>query len=173
MKIYLIGYMASGKSTAGKELAELLKCSFVDVDEYVEKQQGKAISLIFEERGEEYFRHIEKVALREISQLYKNCVIATGGGTSCFYSNIDFMNIDGVTVYLRLEVATLVARLLNDHTQRPLISGKSKTDLNDYILNALNLRRKFYEKSHIVLDVDDYSSHEVATMIREIVMQHK
>lgn len=169
MRIYLIGYMASGKSTVGRELAKMLRCSFVDLDEFIEDQFGKTIADIFAEHGEDFFRHCESEALRDVALLHDSCVIATGGGASCYYGNIDFMNADGTTVYLRLEVATLVSRLINDKT-RPLVRDKSPYDLNNYILSALNLRRKFYEKAQIVLDVDGCTPVEITETIMSILV---
>lgn len=151
----------------------MLGYSFVDVDKYIEKQQGDTVFNIFETKGEVFFRYIECEALREIALLDNDCVIATGGGTSCFYSNIDFMNSNGTTVYLRLNVATLVSRLMNERSERPLIASQNETEVNDHILSMLNVRKKFYEKAQIVLDADSYTTDEVAEMIRDLVQCKK
>src|SRR5512133_3442701 len=98
--IYLIGFMGSGKSTAGRELARLLGWSFTDLDTEVEKREGKTIRQIFAQKGEEYFRNLETKVLRDLNTL-ANSVISTGGGTPCHSDNMDFMLENGLTIYLK------------------------------------------------------------------------
>lgn len=152
MKIYLIGFMASGKSTIGQELAKALGYDFIDMDIFIENKYGRSIKQIFEIDGESKFRELENSVLREVAALEGNFVIASGGGTSCFYNSVDFMNKTGFTVYLRMEVAQLVSRLIDSKTDRPLLWGKTKEELTGYILKVLEERKKYYEKARLIVD---------------------
>ncbi len=173
MKIYLIGFMASGKTTVGLELAKILGYRFVDLDEYIETKQGRSIKLLFEIKGEEYFRMVEQDALKEVASFDGDYVISSGGGTSCFYNSVDFMNNTGMTVYLRMEVATLVARLIDSKINRPLLWGKTKEELNNYIIRVLDERKKFYEKAQIVVDADRLNPGDLAQTLKEIIRGSK
>ncbi len=171
MKIYLIGFMASGKTTVGNELAHTLGYRFIDLDEYIENKYQKTIKQIFESKGEEYFRIIETEALKEVASFDGDFVVSSGGGTSCFYNNIDFMNQNGITVYLRMEVATLVARLIDEKIHRPLLWGKNRDELNEYILRVLDERKKYYEKAQVIVDADNISPDDLARMIVTMTTQ--
>lgn len=165
MKVYLIGFMASGKSTTGEELAKKLGYEFVDLDIYIEKKYSKTIKQIFESKGEDHFRILENEALREVSAFEGDIVISAGGGTSCFYNSIDFMNKSGITIYLKMEVADLVARLIDSKTDRPLLWGKTPQELNDYILRVLDERKKYYEKAKITIDATNFNIDELSATI--------
>lgn len=169
MKIYLIGFMSSGKTTVGRELANALGYRFIDLDEYIESKHHRTIKQIFESKGEEHFRLIENEALKEVTSFTGDFVISSGGGTSCFYNNIDFMNRNGVTVYLRLEVATLLSRLVESKIDRPLLWGKTREELNNYIIRVLDERKKFYEKAQIIVDADNVNPYDLAKMIMSAV----
>lgn len=158
--------MASGKSTIGEELAKKLDFDFIDLDVYIEKKHNKTIKQIFELSGEDHFRLLESEALREVAALSGNVLIASGGGTSCFYNSIDFMNKTGVTVYLKMEVGELVARLIDSKTERPLLWGKSNQELNDYILRVLDERTKYYEKAKITVLASNANIDELAQTIK-------
>jgi shikimate kinase len=169
MKIFLIGFMASGKTTVGKELATAMGYDFLDLDEYIEKKHKKTIKQLFELQGEGYFRLIESEALREVAAIDGNFVIASGGGTSCFYNSVDFMNKEGVTIYLKMEVAELVARLINSKNDRPLLWGKNKQELTDYILRVLDERKKYYEKAKITVNAADLNPAQLAETIKAAI----
>lgn len=165
MRVYLIGFMASGKSTIGLELAKTLNFEFIDLDTYIEQKSDNTIKQIFEQKGEERFRILENEALREVASIEGNMVIAAGGGTSCFYNSIDFMNKTGLTIYLKTEVAELVARLIESKTDRPLLWGKTQQELTDYILRVLNERKKYYEKAKITIDSSTVNISQLAQTI--------
>lgn len=154
MRIYLIGYMGSGKSTIGSGLAPLLKMEFIDLDRYIENRWHKSIPLIFEENGEEGFRKIEQKALLEVSE-FEDVVVATGGGAPCFFNNMELMNETGITIYLNSDIETLTARLTKSQNQRPLIKKKSKEELQIFISEALKQRAQFYERSKIIVKAND------------------
>jgi shikimate kinase len=156
MIVYLIGFMGSGKSTAGKKIASALDWNFIDLDKEIEHKTGRLIHDIFAKEGESYFRNIESSVLKDLSAS-ENTVIACGGGTPCFNSNMDFMLENGITVYLKMEVEGLKNRLVNSHTVRPLIKNVDKDDLSAYIKTSLDEREKWYNQSEIIvngLDID-------------------
>ncbi|MDD4108304.1 MAG: shikimate kinase [Prolixibacteraceae bacterium] len=146
MRIYLIGFMGSGKSTLGRKLAKYAKLQFIDMDNFIEERYCKTVPQIFDEEGETDFRNKERKALEELS-LFTDVVIATGGGAPCFFDNMDLMNNTGETVYLNIESKILAARLMKSKTERPLIKGKSKKELVDYINDTLEKRNKYYKKA--------------------------
>ncbi len=165
MKVYLIGFMASGKTTIGQELAKTLSYEFIDLDAYIGNKYNKTIKQIFEINGEDHFRIIENEALREVASIEGDIIIAAGGGTSCFYNSIDFMNKTGLTIYLKVEVAELLARLIESKIDRPLLWGKSKQELNDYIIRVLEEREKYYDKAKIVIQTSKSNTNQIAQTI--------
>lgn len=168
MKVFLIGFMASGKSTIGEELASVLGYKFIDLDTYIEEKHKKSVKMIFEIYGEDYFRTIENEALKEVSQIESDIIVASGGGTSCFYNSVEFMNEIGLTIYLRVEVGELLARLIESKKDRPLLWGKSKEELNNYIIRVLNERKKYYEQAKITVQMDKININQLASTIRAI-----
>jgi shikimate kinase len=156
MIVYLIGFMGSGKSTAGKKIAASLGWNFIDLDREIEHRTGRLIHDIFAKEGEESFRKIESSVLKDLSAS-ENTVIACGGGTPCFNSNMDFMLEKGLTVYLKMDVEELKSRLVRSHTIRPLIKNIDKEDLSAFIKTSLDEREKWYNQSEISvngLDID-------------------
>ena len=146
-RIFLIGYMGSGKTTIGKLLAKKLGYSFIDMDHHIEEKQFKTISQIFAEKGEEEFRRLEQNCLHEVAD-FENIVISTGGGAPCFFDNMDYMNSHGLTIYLKLTVEELAERLeLVGISKRPLLAGKSSDELRQFITEGLQKRESFYEKA--------------------------
>ncbi|MBN1925387.1 MAG: shikimate kinase [Prolixibacteraceae bacterium] len=166
MRIYLIGYMGSGKSTVGNGLAEALGMQFIDLDTYIEKRNFKTIPELFATVGEEGFRKAEQKALHEVSE-FENVVIATGGGAPCFFDNIEVIKRSGKSVYLRGTPRILAERLLQSKTERPLIKGKSEEELIAFIHETLTNREKWYMKADIVLDFDhDLAIEEVVKLLK-------
>jgi len=151
MLIYLIGYMGSGKTTAGKRLANRLGYEFIDLDEWIELHENRTIAEIFDQSGEEYFRQIEQQTLYKTFHL-KNSVISTGGGVPCFFDNMDQMNIHGITIYIDLKAKALASRLKEAKNQRPLIKDKSDEELVRFIEEALEKRVPYYSKAKYTVD---------------------
>lgn len=151
MRIYLIGFMGCGKSTLGRKMSEQMNMGFIDLDKYIEERNFKSIPLIFEEEGEEGFREKEKNALTEVSQ-FENVIIGTGGGTPCFFDNMQLMNQTGITVYISPDAETLANRISRSKTERPLVAGKSREELIGFINQMLVRREPFYLQSKIILD---------------------
>jgi shikimate kinase len=150
-KIFLIGFMGSGKSTTGKKLASHLKWTFIDLDEKIENMTGMKIRDIFSEKGEAFFRRTESEVLQEMAS-ESNAVISTGGGTPCFGDNMDFMLRTGITVYLRMTPTRLKNRLAGSSDRRPLLKDIGKEDLEEYIAGKLSEREKWYSRAEIIID---------------------
>lgn len=154
-RLFLTGYMGSGKSAMGRILATQLGYCFIDLDHYIEGKFHKTIAQLFESEGEEVFREKESLCLREVGE-FENVVVATGGGAPCFFDNMDYMNRQGTTIYLKLTPEQLMKRLVNGRAGvRPLISGKTPDELRHYIGTMLERRSRFYEQSKVVISGTD------------------
>ena len=151
--IYLTGFMGAGKTSGGRMLAERLGLNFLDLDEWIEQQEGQSIAVIFREKGEAAFRQIEAECLRKTAGL-SNLIVATGGGTPCFFDNMDWMNGHGVTVYLQASATSLALRLKPETEKRPLLANLSDEEMITAIELRLSEREHFYEKAHIAVNTD-------------------
>lgn len=151
-RIILIGYMGAGKTTVGKQLAKDLGLPFYDLDWYIESRMRKKISQIFEERGEEGFRIIERNMLHEVAE-FEDVVISCGGGTPCFFDNMDYMNENSDVIYLKATPEVLYAHLQMGRSVRPIIANKTKDELLAFIKEQLAYREQFYLKAKHILDV--------------------
>ena len=168
-KFFLIGYMGSGKTTVGKQLAKKLNLQFVDIDLFIENRYRKSISALFEEKGEACFREIERKTLHEIID-FENVVISTGGGLPCFFDNMEVMNQTGTTIYLKVSVEELAERLKAGKQQRPLIKDKSTEEIKDFITVNIEEREEFYKKAAFVFETDDlFSSENFRTKIERLI----
>ena len=152
-RIILIGYMGSGKTTVGKALSKETGMMFYDLDWYIESRMRKSVSAIFAERGEETFRKLEYNMLHEVAE-FEDVIISCGGGTPCFFDNMDYLNQQGDVVYLKADPETLYQHLLMAKVERPLLKGKSADELIAYITQHLSERAPYYEKAHYTLDVN-------------------
>ena len=164
-RIILLGYMGSGKTTIGKELSEKLGIPFIDSDQAIEEKMNKSIVQLFEELGENRFRTLESDFIRELSKT-SSFILATGGGLPCFFDNIIFLNELGVTIYLKTSSEILTNRILNDNN-RPLIKGKNKEELNDFITSSLLEREFFYQKSRFILDENHHDIDSILQIINQ------
>ena len=158
-RIILIGYMGSGKTTVGRALAKELGLQFYDLDWYIESRRRKTIPQLFAERGEEGFREIEHNMLHEVAE-FEDIVLSCGGGTPCFYDNIDYMNSLGEVIWLKADPEVLYKHLLMGKTERPLLKGKSPEELITFIREQLEKREPFYSKARHVLDVNLMDTYE-------------
>ncbi|MEO5571882.1 MAG: shikimate kinase [Bacteroidia bacterium] len=166
MLIYLLGFMGSGKSTIGKQLAKKLKFEFIDFDELIEVQSGKKISEIFKGEGEQAFRNTETEILKSISG-FKDTVVSTGGGTPCFYDNMNLMKVTGITVYIRMSAGSLFHRLAQSKTKRPLIAGLSDLKLMDFIMDVLPEREQFYMKAHHIVKGENLKAEKILELLKK------
>lgn len=148
MKIFLIGMMGSGKSFISKHLALELKLNCFDLDEVIEKAEKETISNIFNQKGEEYFRQLETDYLYQFANK-DNFVVATGGGTPCFNNNINWMNENGITVWLDESIDIIAKRLESGKEHRPLIAKLSNDKLKKFVESKLKERKSFYSKARL------------------------
>ena len=151
MKYYLVGYMYSGKSTFGRQLAASKGMDFLDLDRAFEQRYHYTVPRFFSAFGEAPFRQLESQLLRSTAEL-DNVVIATGGGTPCHSSNMDFILAHGTAIYLRMSVDDLVSRALRSRNPRPLVKGLSESDLRARIDSQLKEREPSYLRAPIILD---------------------
>ena len=171
-RVILIGYMGSGKTTVGKALSKETGMMFYDLDWYIESRMHKTVSQIFAEKGEEGFRKIEYNMLHEVAE-FEDVIISCGGGTPCFFDNMDYLNQQGEVVYLKASPETLYKHLLMAKIERPLLKGKSADELIAYITEHLKQREPFYDKARHMLDVnvlDDYDKIKLSVQqLRELL----
>lgn len=158
--LFLIGFMGSGKTTYGRLLAQALDMPFVDLDEALEQEHGMKVVELFEAWGETRFRREERLMLRSVAG-NAPLVVATGGGTACFFDNMDFMNEVGETLYMRTSVRELKSRLIFSKEDRPLLRGKTDAELKQYIAETLEKREVYYLKAQYILDTDNLNAHNL------------
>lgn len=159
MTIFLIGYMATGKTTLGRALARETGMDFIDLDFYISQRFRKSISEIFAEKGEDGFRRIESNMLREAGE-FDNTIISCGGGTPCFFDNMEYMNSRGETLLLEAETGKIARRLLAARTRRPIVEGTAPEDLPDFIARHMAERMPFYGKATYRLDSTELESRD-------------
>lgn len=155
MRIFLIGFMGSGKTFRGQELAQKLNIQFYDLDKVIEEKEGLTIQEVFASFGEEYFRVKEKETLEQLIDSNSSMVLSCGGGTPCFFNNIKTMKKYGITVWLNTHVEVILQRLLPEKNARPLIRDIPDGELRAYIVRKLNERRMYYEQADVTLDNED------------------
>ncbi len=154
MRIFLLGFMGSGKTTIGKKLSEKLSYQFFDLDNIIEEETQMKIDEIFYTKGEFFFREIEKNELEKMF-LKDNYVLSLGGGTPCFNNNMERMNESGITIYLQLTAEELFNRIIRfteeEKNTRPLIAGKNNDELLKFINDLLLHRESYYKQSKIII----------------------
>ncbi|OFY56816.1 MAG: hypothetical protein A2X22_11755 [Bacteroidetes bacterium GWF2_49_14] len=151
--IVLLGFMGSGKSTLGRQLAHQLRVEFVDLDRQVEINAGISIPEIFAHLGEKKFREIESQVLREALDVQSG-IIAIGGGAPCNEINIRLIKQKTVSVYLKISIPELAARLASSPTPRPLLEGKTLEETMKSIVDLLNQRETYYNQADLILESD-------------------
>lgn len=173
MRIYLIGFMGCGKTTLGKELALLLNYTFIDLDELIEESLNMPVKEIFSTKGEDKFRILEKECLHH-TVTKNDIVIATGGGAPCFFDNMDFINLHGNSVYLKMDPFDLRNRLTDNsestqsQNERPLIKNKPPEQLLSYIQDTLVNREQFYSRAKLIVDGTTIT----ASKLKDLIIHH-
>ena len=162
--------MGSGKTLVSKELSILNNFKIFDLDTEISKQNKRSITEIFKEKGEIFFRKTEKEVLEKILSTEKNIILSLGGGTPCYYNNIDSINEKTISVFLKTNVKTLAQRLSSEKDKRPLIQNISNEDLPEFIAKHLFERNPFYNQAKITINTDNLSAREIA---EEILTQIK
>jgi shikimate kinase len=155
MKRFLVGYMASGKSRYGRTLAAEEGVRFIDLDKYIEEREHRTIQEIFRDEGEGVFRKLESRYLHEVCELFGDFILSCGGGTPCFNDNMEYMNTQGVTIFLNPSIDTIVKRLIRGKWKRPLVAKLNDDELRAYVEEHLAERLPFYSKAmEIVVNED-------------------
>lgn len=167
--IILTGYMCVGKTTVGKALAKELGLTFYDLDWYIEERFHTKVSKVFAEEGEERFRDLERRMLHEVAE-FENVVVSCGGGTPCFYDNMDYMNRTGQTFYLKASPETIMQHLRISRGERPLLKGKTPDELRAYIVEQLARREPFYHKAGHTIDVNVLDSFEKISLVVDDIL---
>ena len=167
MNIFLLGYMASGKSTIGEPLSKVLGYDFLDLDAYIAQKEHKSIAEIFKAKGELYFRKREHEYLKTVLSL-DNTVVALGGGTPCYANNMSFINqhSNAISIYLKVGIPTLVDRLMLEKDKRPLVSHLTdRAGMSEFVGKHLFERSGFYNQSDLILEVEGKSTTQIVSQI--------
>lgn len=151
MRIFLIGFMGSGKTHWGNRIAEKLQIPFYDLDAVIVQAEGMSISEIFSIKGEEYFRYMEKQTMEDLVLKEENFVLSAGGGTPCFFNNIEFMKRNGRVLWLNTSLEVLNQRLLKEKQMRPLLRHIDEAGLRAYIIRKLSERKMYYEQADMMV----------------------
>lgn len=152
MKIFLIGFMGSGKTHWGNLLSAKLHLPFRDLDSVIVEREKKTVSEIFSDKGEEYFRYMEKEVLEEIVREHESFILSCGGGTPCFFNNIEFMKKSGKVIWLNTSIDVLKERLVKEKMSRPLIRDIDDDELKRYISRKLSERKLYYEQADLMVN---------------------
>lgn len=153
MTLFLIGYMASGKTTFGRALARKIGFRHIDLDFYIEQRFHSTVRDIFANKGESEFRRIESAMLREVGEM-SDVVISCGGGTPCFGDNMDYMKSRGLTICLQASEDVIADRIIQAGNKRPLMAGKSKDEIIATLRQHMEVRKPFYDKASVIISGD-------------------
>lgn len=165
MKIFLIGFMGSGKTHWGLQLSKKLDLPFFDLDSVIVKKEGATVADIFSEKGEEYFRTREMETLEAITTEQERFILSCGGGTPCFFNNIEFMKKHGKVVWLNTSVDVLLQRLGKDRSSRPLLAGVSDEELRRHIIRKLSERRMYYQQADVAVSEENTTIDELIRLL--------
>lgn len=161
--------MGAGKTTAGRELAKTLQLEFIDLDHFIQARYQKTVGQLFAESGETEFRNIEKKVLHEVAE-FEDVVISTGGGTPCFFDNMDYMNERGTTVYLKASPEALSERLNLCKEKRPLIKDKNEEELYAFVVDSLAKRDPVYSRAKIIFESKELVNREdVSKYVQQLI----
>lgn len=172
--VFFVGLMGSGKSYWGKLLAKKNNWNYIDLDNAIEQQEKMTIGEIFKKNGEAYFRNIETTILQQLLKnttdiIPKNTIIATGGGTACHNNNIDWMNRNGVTIWLNENIEKIEYRVYHNKQKRPLLNTILDKDLLDYLDLLLQSRKIFYAQSQYCINSDGINENNIQSIIDKYV----
>lgn len=166
--IILVGYMCAGKTTIGKALAKQLDRRFYDLDWYIEERFHRSVPRIFAEEGEAKFRDLERRMLHEAAE-FQGTVLSCGGGTPCFFDNMEYMNRVAHTFYLKASPDTLCRHLAMSRGERPLLKGKSPEELQTFVTEQLEARSKYYEQAQHIIDINVLDDFEKIGHVCELI----
>lgn len=167
MRIFIVGYMGAGKSTIGKRLARKLDLPFIDLDDAFEEKYHYSIPNFFDHFGEDKFRDFEQELLKEVIEDNQDVVISTGGGTACYFDNMDLMNEAGLSVYLKMSPMSISHRLKMARKLRPVIREVHHDDMLEFIEEQLSIRGKYYDKAQLIVKGENFN---LENLIKQIEM---
>jgi shikimate kinase len=165
MKIFLIGFMGSGKTHWARLLSKKLGLAFYDLDSVIVEQEKKSVADIFAEKGEEYFRYKETQALERIAEEQEGFILSCGGGTPCFFNNIEYMKKSGKVIWLNTSIDVLTQRLMRERKSRPLIREVDESDLGRYIVRKLSERRMYYQQADVTVNEESVTLDELIRLL--------
>jgi|SRR5450432_848374 len=165
MRIFLIGFMGSGKTYWGTRIAENLHIPFFDLDAVIVHKEGMPVSEIFAGKGEEYFRYKEKQTLEDLANKNEHFVISAGGGTPCFFNNIKFMKRNGKVIWLNTSLEVLNKRLIREKITRPLLQNISEAGIRSYIIRKLSERKMYYEQADIMVHEENMELESIVSLL--------
>ena len=164
-RIYLVGYMGAGKTTAARRLAHRLGWEVVDTDALFEEKYKISVNDFFNKYDEPLYRKLESEVLKATESL-ENVVVSTGGGTACYFDNMEWMNQHGLTVFLRISPQAAVDRVIHSRHKRPLVEGKSEEELTEFVNRHYASRMPFYEQAIITVKSEDLDVDSLLEMIK-------
>jgi shikimate kinase len=166
MKIFIIGFMGTGKSHWGQRWAKAYGWQFADLDQLIEEKEGKTVAQLFEKKDEAYFRELEAATLRAFAGK-DHCIVSCGGGTACHHDNMQWMNENGITVCLTAGANTILRRVLAEKDKRPLVKNLNEAELLFFIEQKLIEREPFYSQARFVLKEDAVDENSFALFTRK------
>ena len=169
--IFLLGYMGCGKSTLGRKLSHQLNLPFFDLDHFIEMEENSTVAKLFSSKGEIYFRRLERNALDRFIASEDAAIVALGGGTPCYFDNMEkLLSSEHRTLYVKANIPTLSARLMQEKQTRPLISHLTTQDqLNEFIGKHLFERAPYYQQSQLIVSVDGKAIEEIVDEITDLL----
>ena len=172
MTLFIIGYMASGKTTFGRALARKTGMQHIDLDFYIEQRFHSTVREIFATKGEAEFRRVESAMLHEVGEM-SDTIISCGGGTPCFGDNLDYMNSRGMTVCLKAEDEVIADRIIAGGNKRPLMAGKSREEIISTIHEHMQARRPYYDQAQLIISGDRLENRaQIAETVEDFIKNH-
>ena len=166
-RIYLVGYMGAGKTTTARRLAHQLGWEVADTDALFEEKYKISVNDFFNKYDEPLYRKLESAVLKETENL-ENVVVATGGGTACYFDNMEWMNSHGLTVFMRISPQAAVDRVIHSRHKRPLAIGKTEEELTEFVAQHYTSRMPFYEQARITVKAEDLDLDSLMKQIEEL-----
>lgn len=172
MTLFIIGYMASGKTTFGRALARKTGMQHIDLDFYIEQRFHSTVREIFAQKGEAEFRRIESAMLREVGEM-EDTVVSCGGGTPCFGDNLDYMNTRGLTVCLQASDDVIADRIIQAGNKRPLMAGKSREEILMTLKEHMEARRPYYDRAQLIISGDRLENRtQISETVDDFIKNH-